>query len=84
MKVMTWHAKKFNTTTLEEKRTQLCYRFAMRNLKSDHSYFTQHPQNIKTRNQSSFKVKEIKCNFDRYRKGSIPYLARLLNTYKKS
>ena len=76
--------KTFNTTTLEERRTQLCFRFAMRNLKSDHSYFTQHPQNMKTRNQSSFKVKEIKCNFDRYRKSSIPYLARLLNTYKKS
>ena len=69
MKVMTWHAKKFNTTTLEEKRTQLCYRFAMRNLKSDHSYFTQHPENMKTR-------KFIKCNFDCYRKSSIPYLVR--------
>ena len=76
--------KKFNTVTLEERRTQLCYRFASKNLKSDHSYFTKLVKNVNTRNKiGAITVKEIKCNFDRYRKSSIPYLANLLNTYKK-
>ena len=76
--------KKFNTTTLEERRTHLCYRFASKNLKSDHSYFTKIVKNVNTRDKSRcLKVKEIKCNFDRYRKSSIPCLANLLNTYKK-
>ena len=52
--------KKFNTITLEERRTQLCYRFALKNLKSDHSYFSKLVKNVNTRNQSSLKVKEIK------------------------
>ena len=76
--------KKFNTVTLEERRTQLCYRFASKNLKSDHSYFPKLLKNVNTKNKSGcITVKEIKCNFDRYKKSNIPYLANLLNTYKK-
>ena len=74
--------KKFNTITLEERRIKLCYRFARKNLKSDHSYFTQISSNIKTRSNSLIRVKEVKCNFVRFSKSSIPYLARLLNTYR--
>ena len=73
----------FNTVTLEERRTQLCYRFAKKNLKSDHSYFTQITTNVKTRHNSTIRVKEVKCNFGRFSKSSIPYLARLLNTHNK-
>ena len=73
----------FNTVTLEERRTQLCYRFARKNLKSDHSYFTQITTNVKTRHNSTIRVKEVKCNFGRFSKSSIPYLARLLNTHNK-
>ena len=73
----------FNTVTLEERRTQLCYRFAKKNLKSDHSYFTQITTNVKTRQNSTIRVKEVKCNFGRFSKSSIPYLARLLNTHNK-
>ena len=76
--------KYFNTITLEERRIKLCYRFARKNLKSDHSYFTKLVKNVNTRNKSGMKVKEIKCNYDRYRKSSIPYLASLLNTCNKT
>ena len=75
--------QKFNTITLEERREKLCYKFASKNLKSDHSFFTKIVNNVNTRNKSSMAVKEIKCNYDRYRKSSIPYLASLLNTYSK-
>ena len=75
--------KNFNTTTLEERRTKLCYRFAKKNLKSGNSYFTEVAKNMKTRNSSITTVKEVKCNFERFSKSSIPYLARLLNTHKK-
>ena len=75
--------KNFNTITLEERRVQLCYRFARKNLKSDHSYFSEIATDIRTRNRPGIRVKEVKCNFSRFSKSSIPYLARLLNTYGK-
>ena len=64
--------RKFNTITLEERREKLCYKFASKNLKSDHSYFTKPVKDVNTKNKSSMAVKEIKCNYDRYRKSSIP------------
>ena len=75
--------KFFNTTTLEERRTQLCYKFAKRNLKSDHSYFNQISTNMRTRNKPGIRVQEVKCNFNRFYKSSVPYLARLLNATNK-
>ena len=62
--------------------TKLCYRFAVKNLKSDHSFFTKIVANAKTRHAGN-KVYEYKCNFGRFRKSSIPYLARLLNSYNQ-
>ena len=64
--------------TLAERRTKLCYKFASKNLKSENSFFTKIESNIETR-QKSNQVKEFKCNFGRYFKSSLPYLARLLN-----
>ena len=75
--------KYFNTITLEERRIELCYRYARKNLKSDHSFFTEKANNMKTRNTPGIRVNEIKCNFNRFSKSSIPFLARLLNTYNK-
>ena len=70
----------FATDTLEKRRTTLCYRFAVKNSKSDHSFFTNVVNHAKTR-QTGNKVYEYKCNFERFRKSSIPYLARLLNSH---
>ena len=72
----------FATETLENRRTKLCYRFAVKNFKSDHSFFTKVVANAKTRHAGN-RVYEYKCNFGRFRKSSIPYLARLLNSQNK-
>ena len=73
--------QKLSSQTLSERRTKLCYKFASKNLKSDNSFFTKLETNIETR-QKSNQVKEFKCNFGRYYKSSLPYLARLLNENK--
>ena len=39
--------------------------------------------NKKTRNNPGIIVNEVNCIFNRLSKSSIPYLARLLNTYNK-
>ena len=64
--------------TLEQRRTKLCQKFANKNLKSDKSFFIKVVKNMNTRGKSD-NVKEFKCNFGRFRKSSLPYLARLLN-----
>ena len=74
--------QKFATDTLENRRTRLCYRFAVKNSKSDHSFFTKMGPHANTR-QKRDRFYEDKCNFNRFRKSSIPYLARLLNSYTK-
>ena len=71
--------KIFSTQTLENHQTKLCYNLANKNLKSDHSFFTKVGTTVKTRNKSDT-VKEFKCNFGRFSKSSLPYLARLLNS----
>ena len=70
--------KTFETETLEDRRTKLCYRFAVKNSKSDHSFFTEIDTNVNTMHIIK-RFYEYKCNFGRFRKSSIPYLASLLN-----
>ena len=70
----------FNTETLENRRIKLKY--ARKNLKSDHSFFTKVGINVRTRQKSDI-VKEYRCNFRRFEKSSIPYLAKLLNSHNK-
>ena len=65
--------------TLAERRIKLCTKFARKNLKSENSFFTTVGTNVETRHRSDL-VKEFKCNFGRYFKSSLPYLARLLNS----
>ena len=64
--------------TLSDQRTKLCHKFASKNLKSENSFFTKVGTNVETRQKSDL-VREYKCNFGRYFKSSLPYLARLLN-----
>ena len=69
----------FGALTLEERRTNLCYKFARKNLNSENSFFTRVGTTVKTR-QKNIKVREFKCNFGRFSKSSLPYLATLLNS----
>ena len=71
--------KQFSTDTLEHRRTKLCHKFASKNLKSENSFFTKVGTNVTTRNKSDI-VREFKCNFGRFQKSSLPYMAKLLNS----
>ena len=55
---------------------------AKKNMKSDHSFFEKLDSNVNTRQKKDI-VKEYKCNFGRFSKSSLPYLAKLLNSYNK-
>ena len=72
----------FKTETLENRRIKLCLKYARKNMKSDHSFFTKIGTNVRTRQRSDI-VKEYRCNFRRFEKSSIPYLAKLLNSHNK-
>jgi hypothetical protein len=65
--------------TLAERRIKFCTKFARKNLKSENSFFITVGTNVETRHRSDL-VKEFKCNFGKYFKSSLPYLARLLNS----
>merc|ERR1711954_136892 len=69
---------RFNTETLQNRRIKLCYKFAKKNMKSDHSFFEKVDSNVNTRQKRNI-VKVYKCNFGRFAKSSLPYLAKLLN-----
>ena len=71
------------TQTLEERRVKLCQNFARKNLKSDNLMFKKIIKNVNTR-QSEKLVWDYKCRTSRYKKSSIPYLARLLNSNSKN
>ena len=68
----------FATTTLCERRVKLCSKFATKNLKSENSLFTILKTTMHTRHRNI--VKEYKCNTGRFKKSSLPYLAKLLNS----
>ena len=70
------------TQSLEDRRLKLCLKFARKNLKSDNCLFKKVVKNVNTR-QSSKLVQDYKCRTSKYRKSSIPYLARLLNSSNK-
>ena len=69
----------FATTTLCERRVKLCSKFAIKNLKSENSLFTILKTTMHTRHRKNI-VKEYKCNTGRFKKSSLPYLAKLLNS----
>ena len=68
----------FGTTTLANRRDKLCLNFAKKNLKSENSFFSSVKKTIDTRSKPN-KVQEFKCRTERYKKSSLPYMAKLLN-----
>ena len=73
--------KYFGSDTLENRRTKLCLKFAKKNFKSDKCMFTKTSDFVQTRSKNI--VKEYKCRTDRFKKSSLPYLSKLLNTENK-
>ena len=68
----------FQTVTLEQRRQEICKRFAIKNLKSKNSMFEIMPTDQRLRNKS-IKVKEYKCHTKQFQRSSIPYLATVIN-----
>ena len=59
--------------TLEKRHEKLCLNFTKKNLKSQNS------RNQEPARRKPDLVKEFRCNTQRYRKSTLPYLARILN-----
>ena len=70
---------KFRTGTLEQRRLEICYRFASKNLESNHCLFTKVDPHPGLRKRSRI-VREYKCNKRKFQRSSLPYLAALLNS----
>ena len=64
--------------TLEKRSAKLCSKFATKNMKSENSMFMKVGTHANTRHTSDI-VREYKSNFERFRKSSLPFLARLIN-----
>ena len=68
----------FQTTSLEQRRHEICERFAIKNLKSDNSMFEIIPSDSRLRNKF-IRVKEFKCHTRQYQRSSLPFLAQVIN-----
>ena len=70
--------KLLSAQTLDDRRSKLCLTFAKKNLKTQESFFTKLQTQMNTRTKTNL-VKEYKCRTDRFKRSSLPYLARVLN-----
>ena len=75
--------EKFSTASLKERRIKLCLKFAKKNFKSDFNMFTKIRTKIHNTRYPTKPVLEPRCNYGRYQKSSLPFLARLLNSQAK-
>ena len=73
----------FGTLTLEQRRREICLKFALKNIKINQSQFEPAPIHEKLRKRNQL-VKEYKCNSNRFQRSSLPYLAKLANESQKS
>ena len=71
--------KILSTKTLEQRRINLCLKFALKNAKSDNSLFIKHTQKNNTR-QKAYLVSKYLCRTKRFQRSGLPYLAKLLNS----
>ena len=77
--------KKLGLATLEERREQMCLKFAKQCLRLDKmkGLFPKNQSDhaMKKRNTEFYKV--VKANTERFKKSSIPAMIRLLNDYQR-
>ena len=69
----------FHTLTLEQRRQSICLKFVNKNIQSDNSFFEPANSFVRNLRPRKAKVKEFKCNTERFKRSSIPYLASLAN-----
>ena len=69
----------FSAQTLNDRRLKLCSKFALKNLKSENPMFKLIDSKPNTR-QVCNRVQEFKCNTERFKRSSLPFLATLINS----
>ena len=70
----------FGTTTLEQRRRELCLRFAQKNVNDkENCLFTKYVPERNLRDRGKI-VTEYKCNKSSFQHSSLPFLAKLINT----
>ena len=67
-----------DTQTLEQRRLEICLRFAKKNVESENSLFSK-PTTLPSLRRRSKVVQEYKCHKARFQRSSLPFLASLLN-----
>ena len=70
----------FHTTTLEERRLDLCLRFTKKNVNDDENcLFSKYtpPRSLRDRGRI---VAEYRCNKSSFQRSSLPFLSKLINT----
>ena len=75
--------KILSTQTLEQRRINLCLKFALKNAKSDNSLFIKLRSKNNTRQKPNL-VSEYLCRTQRFQRSSLPYLAKLLNSAQRN
>ena len=68
----------FSTDTLQQRRRAICLKFAKKNIKGEHSFFTFPVQNERLRPRKIL-VNQFRCNTAQFERSSLPFLASLLN-----
>ena len=63
--------------TLKERRLELCKKFALKNFKSEFSFFQ--PRQCQVKNRSKAIVQVYRCDSASFEKSSLPFLSKLLN-----
>ena len=67
-----------DTQTLEQRRLEICLRFAKKNVESENSLFSK-PTTLPSLRRRSKVVQEYRCHKARFKRSSLPFLASLLN-----
>ena len=70
--------KFFSTSTLDQRREEICLRFALKNLKAENSLFEIAIQDPRLRTRRT-RVKDFRCRTSRFQRSSLPYMANLIN-----
>ena len=67
-----------STEPLKQRRQKICYKFTMKNIKSENNLFTLVDSSHNLRKRRNI-VKEYKCRTNRFQRSSLPFLAKLAN-----
>ena len=68
-----------STEPLKQRRQKICYKFTIKNIKSENNLFTLIDSSHNLRKIRNI-IKEYKCHTSRFQRSSLPFLAKLANS----